>query len=267
MYLVFDIGGTQMRLALSRDGKTLDETVHLPTDPGPKGLLEFCQAAVRLSNGHKLAGIAGGLPGQIDYTGHIWQLPNMPGWKGQMVGSEMRRWLGIAPIIHNDAAVAGLGEVRRGAGMGATVAAYITISTGVNGARVVNGQIDTSDHGFEIGQQLITSKTGKLMTLEALISGSALAKKYGRPPVQLRADREVWHEEARYLALALHNLDLYWSPEVIILGGSMMHDIVLDELRREMAKLPQVFASPMRLELAKLGDEGGLYGALELLRA
>jgi hypothetical protein len=55
---------------------------------------------------------------------------------------------------------------------------------------------------------------------------------------------------------------VHWSPDVVVYGGSMMHDIALEAIRRELARysLPAGLRPPLRL--AELDDTRGLYGAL-----
>jgi len=46
----------------------------------------------------------------------------------------------------------------------------------------------------------------------------------------------------------------------------MMSDIPIDWVETELRKLPPVFPEWPTVRRAKLGDKGGLYGALELIR-
>jgi glucokinase len=55
----------------------------------------------------------------------------------------------------------GLGEAVFGAGKGREIVVYMTISTGVGGARIVGGKIDASAMGFEPGHQIIDACGGK----------------------------------------------------------------------------------------------------------
>jgi len=55
MYLVFDIGGTNMRLAISSDGKTLLETKIVPTPQNfDLGIQAIKQIADEISKGEKI---------------------------------------------------------------------------------------------------------------------------------------------------------------------------------------------------------------------
>jgi glucokinase len=101
--------------------------------------------------------------------------------------------------------------------------------------------------------------------LEDLIGGNALQARYGRLPKEID-DPGVWRQEAEYLAIGLYNMMLMWSPGAIIIGGSMMRDISLDLVREKLENLPPVFPEWPQVLPAQLGNVGGLYGALELLR-
>jgi hypothetical protein len=59
---------------------------------------------------------------------------------------------------------------------------------------------------------------------------------------------------------------LLWSPEAIILGGSMMRDISIELVKRKLQDLPSVFPVLPDIIPAQLEAYGGLYGALEIIR-
>jgi predicted NBD/HSP70 family sugar kinase len=171
-------------------------------------------------------------------------------------------------LLENDTALVGLGELaaRRQAGGGVpAISAYFTVSTGVNGVRFMNESIDRSTYGFELGRQLIEVSNNNVITLEDTIGGRAMQRRFGRLPKSVD-DPAVWQEETRRLAIALYNLMLHWSPQTITLGGSMMRDIPLAELTKQLHRLPSVYPQWPLLQPAMLEDKGGLYGALELAR-
>jgi len=262
MKLVFDIGGTHTRLAVSPDGQTLQSVTRFNTDPTTEGCTAFIDQVERLAAESGAKSIVGGVPGQFDQAGHLRDAPNLPGWEGLPLVRLIESHTGLSVATANDVMLVGLGEATRGAGRGREIVAYITVSTGVNGARFVNGRLDANRHGFELGYMLMPNEAGELVSLESLTGGAALHERYGRPP-KLIKDPAVWRQEERYLALALYNTVLHWSPDVVIYGGGMMRDISLQGIQRELDQLPHVVEAWPQLALAKLGDEGGLYGALE----
>lgn len=264
MNLVFDIGATNTRMALSSNGvqMTKPHIVATQTDiDGPKALVEEMK---KFTKGKKIQHIAGGVAGTIDRkNGIIFESPNLPHWKNAPLGKFLKDTFDAEIYIENDTAMVGLGEVIAYSRKGICV--YVTISTGVNGARFVDGQIDASTHGFEAGRELIPTPNGELKSLETLIGGHAMQVKYGRLPKYID-NPAVWEAEAGYLAMGLYNMMLLWSPRTIILGGSMMRDIDIAVVEAKLQSLPKVFPEWPELRLAQLGSLGGLYGGLELLR-
>lgn len=264
MKLAFDIGATTTRFALT-DGKTLQNIQRLETDPSDKGVELLLKQVDDYLDGQKITEAAGGLPGQLDrVSGRLVHAPNLAGWLGQRVGRQISQHLNVPVIIHNDTEVVGLGEAVHGAGQEHRIVVYITVSTGVNGARIVDGVIESSSRGFELGAQLIQGNDGQMHQLEELTGGAALERRFGRPPQELH-DARLWHEEARYLTNALYNIILHWSPDIVVMGGSVMRDINISEIATLLHRLPKVYESWPPLVGSSLADDGGLYGAMTLL--
>lgn len=264
MVLVFDLGATQTRVSLSSNGVQLEKPYIFATDPSADGPDHFIRELKHYIRGREIEMIAGGIAGTIDRErGLLLESPNLPDWRNV----PMKKLLGTLSrgdvLLENDTAVVGLGETINQWPKGVVV--YVTVSTGVNGARFVDGCIDRSTFGFEAGRILIPSAKGEQKSLEALIGGHALQQRYGRLPRDID-DPKVWEVEAGYLAEGLYNMILLWSPEVIILGGSMMKDISIDLVKDKLQNLPAVFSVLPELIPARLGALGGLYGALEMIR-
>jgi fructokinase len=109
--------------------------------------------------------------------------------------------------------------------------------------------------------------------LEGLASGPSIAKRWGKPAEELSADHPAWALEARYLGLAIANLMLAYSPEIIILGGGVsghpgLHQLVRTQAREaiggyihspEFDNHPEEFIAPPRL-----GQDSGVLGAMAL---
>ena len=93
-----------------------------------------------------------------------------------------------------------------------------------------------------------------------------MQRRLGKSPAAVKSAK-VWSEHARRLAIGLHNICQLWTPEIVVFGGSMMRDVDLELVGREMSTLPHSLASVPKLEYAKLGDRMGLMGAVAALRA
>ncbi len=250
MYLLFDIGGTKMRVAVSRDGQTFLEPEIITTPETPQQIAEALKnLADQLSNNEPLQIVCGGLTR-----------------KKLSAGDEIRKLFSCPVYIENDTAVVGLGEAVSGAGQGSKILAYLTISTGVGGVRLVDGQIDHQAEGFEPGHQIIDYHD-PLKHLEDYISGTAVRARTGQAPHTI-TDPLFWAEMARLAAVGVHNVIVHWSPDVVVVGGSMMKKvgIPIDLLRQEITAISKVYKICPEIRLATLEDLGGLYGALALAR-
>lgn len=263
MKLVFDVGGTNTRVGLVSRGK-LGPTKHFRTDTTGGGVEFMIEQTAEFVAGHKLDAVAGGLPGQVDAkTGRIIRAKNIPNWEGQAFTNLLSDRLGAPVRVVNDVVIGGLGEANYGAGKGVSIMAYFTVSTGVNGVRIIDGAVDRNARGFEVGAQLMSDDEGNVSTLEGLTGGAALERRTGTDPRYIQ-DPAVWRREARFLARGLYNSCLHWSPERIVLGGPMMQDISIDDVIYEMQRHPDMTGGWPEIVKATLGDERGLYGAITL---
>ncbi|MCH7828333.1 ROK family protein [Patescibacteria group bacterium] len=267
MYLLFDIGGTKCRYALSRDGETIEKSVVIPTPPSYEEiLLKFKEIQESLPPG-ELQSIAAGLAGPLDSArSMLVNSPHTPALIGKPFKRDVENIFKVPVSLENDAVAAGVGEAVQGAGKGKSIVVYMTVSTGVGGARIIDGRVDRSAMGFEPGHQIIDQ--GKSLELEQLVSGSGVAARYGKDPRKI-ADKTIWDELARLLAVGLNNTILHWSPDIVVLGGSMILGdpaISLDMTRKYLKDILTIFPELPPVVKAELGDAAGLYGALELAK-
>jgi glucokinase len=274
MYIVFDIGGTKMRLALSRDGVVFEEPRMLDTPQDFDAAVKlFGETARALLEGGGLEGAAGGVPGMLSPDRReLVHAPHLSAWDGKPLAESLEAELGREVYLENDAALVGLGEAHDGAGKGFSIVEYLTISTGVGGVRIENGHIDAASVGFEPGHQVIdidhTLFPEASGTLESYVSGTAVQKRTGKHPREV-TDEKFWDDIARYLAVGVLNTIVHWSPNVIVLGGSMMirkPGIDIKAVERYLKEVGKEYSNLPPLRLAELRDFGGLYGALEYLK-
>lgn len=275
-YILFDIGGTKTRVAASDDLQTIREVTHFKSKPNfNEGMNEFVKTINKLVGNAKVKGISGGIRGLLneERTG-ITNDVVLKGWAGKSIVGELKKAYSVPVILENDTAIAGLGEAVFGAGQGIDLVAYHTISTGVGGVKIERGRVDDATNGFEPGHQVLDIDRTILgedvsPTLENLVSGSGVESRMGMKPYEIPQEDSIWDELAEYLAQGLRNTILYWSPEVIILGGSMIigdPKIPLDAIRKYTVEVLDGFVECPFITEAKLGDEAGLYGAMALLK-
>ncbi len=272
MYILFDIGGTKMRIARSRDGETFDEPLRFDTPASyDEGVGLLIQMAQQLSAGEQIEAVLGGIAGTLDPDRtRLVHATHLADWVQKPIQEQLADALQALVHIENDAAVVGLGEANYGAGQGGGIVAYITVSTGVGGARLIDGALDVGGYSFEPGDQIISMDAqGAAVSVEDLISGTALLKRFGQKPYTIE-DPAVWEELARLLACALHNTILHWTPSVVVLGGPMITGkpaISVDRVREHLKTLMTVYPTIPQIKQAALKDIGGIYGACALLKA
>jgi len=273
-YVVFDIGGTKTRIATSTDLKTFSEVKSYKTPVTfSAGMKLFVETVHTMTS--DVTAIAGGIRGRLaeDKSG-IENDGILTKWAGESVVGYLQNEFGDIPVfLENDNAIAGVGEATFGAGAGLEIVAYHTVSTGVGGAKIENGEIDHADVGFEPGHQILDIDRTIMgeditPTLENMVSGTAVKNRMGVEPYEIPQSDVLWDDLAGYLAQGLRNTILYWSPDAIVLGGSMIIGdpaIKIDVIRKATAEALDGFEATPLIVQAKLGDEAGLWGGLALL--
>lgn len=260
-----DIGATKIRFG-SSDGRRIVKTIVRPTPPAWREAKElFVDAAEQLFGRQKITRTIVGVPGMVnvDRT-KVLTIPNLPNWPVANIVRDLRRACGSIVMVENDAVLNALGEACFGAGRGRRIVGFLTLSTGVNGVRIVDCKPDPQSFPVELRHLLVRYKN-KELTLGHAISGRSLENQYKRKPEFIRSPA-VWNEVTQTLAGTLVNLGLIWTPDIIVIGGSVTKSISLLKLRHEVGNRWHHRLIPPPLAKGKLGDLSGLYGALALAR-
>ena len=278
-----EAGGTRMVLAIGDENGNIFEKATIPTDTPdvsvPK-MIEFFQG-----KGIEALGI--GCFGPVDLHkdsptyGYITTTPK-PGWSFYDFAGAFRKALNVPVGFDLDVNAAVLGEVTWGAAKDCGVAIYITIGTGVGVGVSVDGKLL---HGLihpEAGHVILTRHPEDTYKghcpfhgncLEGMAAGPAVEERWGKKGVELQDNPKVWEIESYYIAQAITNYILCYSPEKVILWGGVMHQEQMFPLIRKQVQemLAGYLNSPMITEhiddyivAPGLGDEPGIKGALRL---
>ena len=263
MIIIADIGGTRMRIAASDELGSFEEPVAFDTPSGFDDALGLFTDSVReIAHGRPIAGGIVGIAGLVSADRQtLLKAPHLQAWIGKDIAAAFGRAIGAPVRLENDAALAALGEAQQGAGAGAGIVAYVTAGTGIGGARIVDGSIDRSAFGFEIGHQRLGSDMDA-PEWETFASGSGLEKRYGKTASAL-TDPAIWEACADHFAIGLYNTILHWSPDRVVLGGSLFvkEAIPLERVRATLRAAATALEDIPEIRLATLGDRSGLYGA------
>ena len=219
MIIGVDIGGTKTYVAcFAGSGKLLRE-VRFETNHNYEQFLldlEKHARALETTTG-KIACVA--VPGLLDREkGTVISLGNLP-WKDRYIQNDIAQALGIPKTyIENDSKLAGLAEARYILDDYKRVF-YLTISTGIGGALIVNGKLVPEMIDMEVGKTPM--KHGdKIVDWEDFASGRAFTEKYGQKAVDV-TDQKIWREYAHVLNLGLGMICAGYQPDVIVFGGGL----------------------------------------------
>lgn len=248
-----------MRFATSEGGDKLEDIRVIPT---PQDFNEALEAFGEYKR-QDLKAVVGGIAGEFDKEKNVLVFsPNLKKWVNTPVRSRLESLFGTKVSIENDAALAALGESKRGAGKVFGIVAYLTIGTGIGGARCVDGEIDKNSCGFEPGHQIIGNGSFEQQT-----SGAAIERRYGKKPEDI-IDDKIWEEIMERIAVGVNNTIVYWSPDVVILGGGVVQSVSfkIEKVNEYLRKIYIVNPNPPEVKRSLLGGEAGLYGSLEILK-
>ena len=214
--------------------------------------------------------------------GHITSTPKLP-WQNYNIVKAFEDALGCPAGFDTDVNGSVLGEVTFGQAKGKKCVAYATIGTGVGVGVFIEGKLL---HGMlhpEAGHVLIQRRADDGYSgrcpfhkncLEGMAAGPAIEERWGKKAIELKDKKEVWDLEAYYIAQALTGYVLTLSPEMIILGGGVMHQEQLfpmirnyvKEMLNGYIKTEEIENMDSYIVPASLNDDQGIMGCLELAR-
>ncbi len=309
LFLGLDLGATKISVALvDISGKIMArDRRETPSARGVAAVVEALKEAAQVVMAQggvvpaqvKAVGLC--TPGPIDAVkGVVTHPPNLPGWRDVPLGRLVEEALGKAVFLENDGNAATLGERRFGAGRGSHHMIYVTVSTGIGGGFILNGELYSGATGAagEIGHMTILPDgplcgCGNRGCLEALASGTAIARQArervagGAPTlmadlVEGHLDRlsakvvaqaaergdiqaqEILAEAMNYLGIGMANLVNLFNPQLMVIGGglSKMGARLFDPVRRVIQERAfPVAAQAAKVVAAELGDDVGVVGA------
>lgn len=192
-FIGIDLGGTNVRTLLV-DEKGVSYSEVKDSTERDKGPDYVCAKIIRQIESldyavcggiENVVGIGIGVPGPVDTVkGVMIMATNLPGFEDYPICEKLSTRFNLPVFLDNDANVAGLAEAILGAGKNYPTCYYVTISTGVGGAFIVNGELVSGGRGHagEIGNIIVKNngyKHGGLNpgAVEGEASGTAITRK------------------------------------------------------------------------------------------
>jgi glucokinase len=291
-----DIGGTKLAVGIvDANGNVLsrmEEATGLKSTyaDGLKQMTEMLRKAAR-DAAVEIKGIGIGSTGPVDpFTGEFGEVDFLPGWRRKNPVRDLEEAFHVKVALENDADAGALGEAHWGSGRGKSRLIYITVGTGIGGSVILDGQLYRGVDGAhpELGHHVLdpsgpSCSCGFHGCWESLAAGPAMAAWFddqasadaGRRGLTAEqicllaqqrdelAFRAV-EREAHYLGLGLANLINVFTPDMIILGGSVMKSapLFLEGIRKAICRgCKFVPFEKTEIALASLGDDVNLIGA------
>ena len=303
-----DIGGTKvLGGVVDTSGKIIATARRNTPSEGGRALTQtIADVANELKSAHRIEAVGISAAGFISADRKtIVATPNIKGWNGVELESELVELIGTRVVVENDANAAAWGEAEFGAGIGVTHMIMVTVGTGVGGGIVINGNIyrGTFGMGAELGHMRLVPDgalcgCGAFGCVEQYASGTALvrfAKEESRSPAAQKlieiaggvdsikgahitdAARQgdsfsisLFEKLGNYLGQALASYAAILDPEKIVIGGGVIDagELLLAPTRHAFEKhLPFSSARPKAAIVpATLGNDAGLVGAADLAR-
>ena len=302
-----DIGGTTVKCGLFTTDGDLLKKWEIPTDKENNGenILPDIAAAINAVsmenniNKDDIAGIGMGIPGPVTSEGIVLKCANL-GWGIINAGEIMEKLTGLKTVAGNDANVAALGEMWRGAAKGYDNVVMITLGTGVGGGIICDGRIICGSNGAggEIGHIIVNPDEedrcgcGGCGHLEQYASATGIVRMGKRKllkdnaPSKLRSIEgfsakdifdcakegdatalELVDMLGRYLGMALSHVAATVNPEVFVIGGgvSKAGSIITEAVEKHYNNNILFALKNKKFILAGLGNDAGIYGSAKLV--
>ncbi|MFQ3681972.1 ROK family protein [Roseiflexus sp.] len=308
LVLGLDFGGTKLAAGLVdlTNGAVLARrSMPTPVAGGARASLDAMLAMARElidSASAPVQGVGISFGGPVAADGRTARLSmHVAGWENLPLAARVEAALGLPAIVANDGDAAALAEFHFGAGRGVHHLLYLTVSTGIGGGIIIDGQLYRGERAWagEVGHQVLKPDgppcpCGRNGCLEALASGLSIARETRLrlrglegafsvlstiPPDSLTAHqvaeaaaagdalaRAVWNEAMEWLGIGIASAANLLNPGRVVLGGGLTRAgaMLFDPVRHVVmhrAMDPELTVVP-----AALGDDVGILGGAALLR-
>ena len=307
-----DLGGTTIKMAfISQYGEILHKW-EIPTNISEAGkhiTTDIAKALDKKLNElneskSRLQAIGMGAPGPVNMSsGLIYEAVNL-GWKDYPLKDLLEVETGLPVVVDNDANLAAIGEMWKGAGDGSKDLICVTLGTGVGGGIISNGEVvhGINGAGGEIGHIAVSAEggapcnCGKTGCLETVASATGIVRiakeKIEEKPnshLAMEASKQgisaklifelaknndstaqsVIDYIASHLGMAMANLANALNPEKIVIGGgvSQAGDTLLIPVIHHFERhlFPRTKVG-VQVALATLGNDAGVIGGAYLAK-
>jgi glucokinase len=311
LYLGLDIGGTKLAVGIANaEGRVLADAAE-PTDPTSRPG-DVVEALYRMSQAvcakagvglRDLRAVGISYGGPVDYpAGVTVTCHHLQGWEKVPLVRMVEERFGLPAAMDNDANAAALAEAVFGAGRGHTHLLYLTVSSGIGGGIIIEGEIyrGATSMAGEIGHMTVkpdgpVCTCGRRGCLEAMASGWSIARRAqeaaaawpGESALKRLAEitaqavaqaaeagdalaLEIMRETADNLAFGIGAGVNLLNPTLVVIGGgvSQAGEVLFGPLREALGRYAlKENAQAVRVAPAALGAQVGVLGGVALARS
>jgi len=277
-----EAGGTKMVCAIGDETGKVLERISIPTKTPEETMPEM----ISYFKEKNIEALGIGCFGPIDPDlksetyGYITSTPKLA-WQNFNIVGAFKEALGVPVGFDTDVNASALGEATFGITKGLDCSMYLTVGTGIGAGIFINGELLHGMMHPEAGHILLKlhpedTYAGKCPfhgnCFEGLAAGPAIEERWGKKAAELTDNEKVWEIEAFYIAQALVNYTMIFSPQRIVLGGGVMHQEQLFPLiRKKTSEYLNGYIKTKQLENMdtyivppSLNDNQGVLGCLML---
>jgi fructokinase len=286
-----EAGGTKFVCVAGPSINRIESEIRFPTTSPQETIQRVVDFFKPFQARGELAAIGIGSFGPVDLDkksalyGFITTTPK-PGWQNTDLVGTIQKALHVPVTFDTDVNTAAYGELMATPdGDQLNPFVYITVGTGIGVGIIANGE---PVHG------LVHTEGGHILLphdkevdpfpgtcpyhqdcWEGLASGPALKARWGTAGQDLPDDHPGWQLEAHYIALAIANIIMLYSPHRIVLGGGVaQHCGLIEMVRSDVLRILNGYVrSPVLLENIdgyivppSLGNQSGGIGAIAMAK-
>ena len=277
--LAVDIGGTEFEAGLvTFRGVLLDRSrVEVETDVGPQSHFAALASVVaeqleRAESQHdvRVRAIGIGCAGPIDRNCETVSPLDISSWRRFALRQHLADLTGLPVYGDLDAKALALSEGWLGAAQGASSFCAMTVSTGVGGGLVIDGELldGATGNAGHIGHIIVEPGGRRCLCgargcLEAEASGLAIEAITGRPPTEPTYD--IMRRTGRLVGRAAGTICTALDLDLVVVGGGVALGFAatfFNAAQEEIDAVARVgHGTAARITPVRLGDRGALIGA------
>lgn len=281
-FVCIDIGGTSIKYGVVDEWGAILTNEQRDTEAwfGGYSIMEKAKEIIcEYKKEYDLNGICISTAGMVDKEGKIiFSGPQIPNYIGTNVKKIMEDTFHIPCEVENDVNCAGLAEALSGAAKDTSVSVCLTIGTGIGGCIIINNEIF---HGFSYSACEVGYLHMGNGSFQDLASTTSLVKS-----VAERKNKKVQEIDGKFvfseakkgdivcieeinrmidsLTTGIANICYVVNPQVVILGGGIMHqkEYLEEKIRKSLKTklIPQLYENT-ELRLAQNENNAGMLGA------